>query len=30
MIIRTDETQKARELIKSQGLPYLCEKDFVR
>jgi len=30
MIIRTDETQKARELIKSQGLPYLCEKDFAR
>ena len=30
MIIRTDETEKARELIKTQGLPYLCEKDFVR
>jgi len=30
MIIRTDETEKAREVIKSQGLPYLCEKDFVR
>ena len=30
MIIRTDETEKAREVIKSQGLPYLCEKDFIR
>ena len=30
MIIRTEETEKARELIKSQGLPYLCAKDFVR
>ena len=30
MIIRTDETDKARELIASQGLPYLCAKDFVR
>jgi hypothetical protein len=30
MIIRTDETEKAREVINSQGLPYLCEKDFIR
>ena len=30
MIIRTDETEKAHEVIKSQGLPYLCEKDFIR
>jgi len=30
MIIRTDETEKAREVITSQKLPYLCEKDFAR
>ena len=30
MIIRTDETEKAREVITSQKLPYLCAKDFVR
>jgi len=30
MIIRTDETEKAREVITKQGLPYLCAKDFVR
>ena len=30
MIIRTDETERARALIAEKGLPYLCEKDFVR
>ena len=30
MIIRTDETERARALIAEKRLPYLCEKDFVR
>ncbi|WP_027449137.1 amino acid-binding protein [Xylanibacter brevis] len=28
LIFRTDDTDKAKEVIKSNGLNYICEKDF--